>query len=482
MMSSKLKADRAIYARRDEEARLSNLNNAIRENANMRRTAEWEQKTDNLVKNRIVVDRIAQKKEDKLKKLEERRKKLAAKLQYEEAVYQKELQDNLETPEQVREQMAKKLFEYKKQAMEEKKQIIEQAKERQVRANTDDMRKADSVFMAQQYALDREEQLRDKKRKRDQEILEEMLFAKLWEIDMKKKIERENKEKQEKDARIKETMDIISWQNKTSSELTQAEKEKQDYEKQVLNEIWKVEDEKEKEIERQKLLLNKERNLELIRHNQMEKNLRDIEEQKEKERDKLLLQMALDREKALQDLELQEKDERRQEAKELQEYYKRQSDDQQKEEAMIEFLTRIEEEKQRKIQEDKWRKEDEARIQLLREVYESRAQNIENKKMFRRADSDMVVRDKDELDKALEQQNRDYETKVLSQQMSRKKHQGDVLKQVGEKERGKRKDYQETMYEQRAMKLAELNYLKKIDTENVKNQEMLSTLKSQRPF
>ena len=124
MMSSKLKADRAIYARRDEEARLSNLNNAIRENANMRRTAEWEQKTDNLVKNRIVVDRIAQKKEDKLKKLEERRKKLAAKLQYEEAVYQKELQDNLETPEQVREQMAKKLFEYKKQAMEEKKQII----------------------------------------------------------------------------------------------------------------------------------------------------------------------------------------------------------------------------------------------------------------------------------------------------------------------------------------------------------------------
>lgn len=67
MMSSKLKADRAIYARREEEARLSTLNNAIRENANMRRTAEWEQKTDNMVKTRMVVDRIAQKKEDKLK-------------------------------------------------------------------------------------------------------------------------------------------------------------------------------------------------------------------------------------------------------------------------------------------------------------------------------------------------------------------------------------------------------------------------------
>ena len=85
--------------------------------------------------------------------------------------------------------------------------------------------------------------------------------------------------------------------------------------------------------------------------------------------------MALDREKALQDLELQEKEEICQEAKELQEYYKRQSDDQSKE-VIIKFLARIEEEKQRKIQEDKWRKEDEARVQLLREVYESRAQNI----------------------------------------------------------------------------------------------------------
>jgi hypothetical protein len=150
MQSSKLKADRAIYARREEEARLSNLNNAIRENANMRRTAEWEQKTDNLVKNRIVVDRIAQKKEEKEKKLEERRKRLAAKLQYEEQIYQQELQDNLETPELVREQMAKKLFEYKKQRQEERKQVVEQAKEKQTRANTDDLRKADSVFMTQQ--------------------------------------------------------------------------------------------------------------------------------------------------------------------------------------------------------------------------------------------------------------------------------------------------------------------------------------------
>lgn len=299
---------------------------------------------------------------------------------------------------------------------------------------------------------------------------------------MKKKIEREKREKAEKEQRVSETMNIINWQNKTKSEQDQIEKFKEEEERHMLNELWKVEADKEKEMERQRLLLNKERNLELIRHNQMEKELRDIEEQKERERDKFLLNKALSREKALENLELQEKEERRQEAKELQEHYKQQSDDQQREEAMIEYLTQLEEEKQRKIQEDKWRKEDEARIQLLREVYESRAQNIENKKMFKNEDINNVVREKDELDRALAEQNRVHEEKMLAQKMNKNKHQVDVLKQVGEKERGRRREYQDTMFEQRAMKLSELDYTRKIADENMRNTQELQKLRSQRPY
>lgn len=46
----------------------------------------------------------------------------------------------------------------------------------------------------------------------------------------------------------------------------------------------------------------------------------------------------------------------------------------------------------------------------------------------------------------------------------------------------KKKEYQETMYEQRAMKLAELEYKRKIDSEKAKNEEILKTYKMQRPF
>ena len=85
LASNKLRADRAIYARREEEARLADLNNTIRGDANLRRAAEWEHKTDNLVKNRLVRNRIDQKKHEKEQDLEMRRQRLAEKLRAEEA-------------------------------------------------------------------------------------------------------------------------------------------------------------------------------------------------------------------------------------------------------------------------------------------------------------------------------------------------------------------------------------------------------------
>ena len=102
--------------------------------------------------------------------------------------------------------------------------------------------------------------------------------------------------------------------------------------------------------------------------------------------------------------------------------------------------------------------------------------------MFRKEDLNNVVRDKDELDRALEQQNLDHERKEIEKRMNKSKHQGDVLKQVNEKDRGRRKGYQETMFEQRAMKLAEIDYKKKIQTEEERNKQLLDQLRAQRPY
>lgn len=53
----------------------------------------------------------------------------------------------------------------------------------------------------------------------------------------------------------------------------------------MLKEQWAKEIESDKEAERQKFILNRERNLELINHNAAERELRGIQLEVEKNRD-----------------------------------------------------------------------------------------------------------------------------------------------------------------------------------------------------
>lgn len=63
------------------------------------------------------------------------------------------------------------------------------------------------------------------------------------------------------------------------------------------------------------------------------------------------------------------------------------------------------------MREDKWRKEDQARVNLLRNVYDSRAQNIELKKKLKDEGNWLVSNDKQVIDAEIERQNREYEEK-----------------------------------------------------------------------
>ena len=68
-------------------------------------------------------------------------------------------------------------------------------------------------------------------------------------------------------------------------------------------------------------MLNRERNLELIQHNAMEKQLREQAEQADRQRDKVLLNQALSREQAVEQYEADERMQRRREIQELQTHY-----------------------------------------------------------------------------------------------------------------------------------------------------------------
>jgi hypothetical protein len=59
-------------------------------------------------------------------------------------------------------------------------------------------------------------------------------------------------------------MNILTWQNDQKMSAAEIEKEKRMKEQTMLQEQWAKESEQDKEAERQKFILNRERNMELI--------------------------------------------------------------------------------------------------------------------------------------------------------------------------------------------------------------------------
>jgi hypothetical protein len=86
--------------------------------------------------------------------------------------------------------------------------------------------------------------------------------------------------------------------------------------------------------------------------------LREEQLRVEKERDKEMLGKAINKEQEIERIEREEYLRRRQEVVDLQQFYLQKAEDKKAEEQLIEYLTWLESEKQWKLKEDKWRKED----------------------------------------------------------------------------------------------------------------------------
>ena len=77
--------------------------------------------------------------------------------------------------------------------------------------------------------------------------------------------------------------------------------------------------------------------------------------------------------------------------------------------------------------------------------------------------------ERQQMETAIAQQNAEYEARAAKEAMARKTHQLDILKQMNEKDRVQRQYLQEKMYEERAARLAELEYQRKIAADKAQN-------------
>ena len=444
----------------------------------MAHKAMWEAKTEKLIEKNIVKNRMADMQRRTASNLEQRKARLAALLEAEDRIYEQEFNDNMETPEQVREKMFQRLTDLKGKREAERQAEVKRRQDMQFKMANDSLRNEDQKFYNYGTAIEREKQLIDKRRKIEQKMIEEQVYAQLWALDAQKKQEREMAEAREKQDKIKDTMAVLDWQKNTRDLQRQQEAELIKKEQAMLRTQWAVEEEKEKADTQQRFLLNRERNLELISHNATEKELREQAQHQDRLRDKDLLNNALAREKAMEQLEADERLARRKEIQELQSHYNQMTSDKQAHERMIDGLVDEESNKIWEAREQQWRREDQAKINLLKNVYANREADVLLKQKLKQEGDWLKNYEKEQIDNDIDRQNRAFEQKAINDALSRKTHQTDILRQVGERDRTMRRDLQEKMFEERAAKLAEIEYTRRINDEKGTNNQMLDTWKN----
>ena len=70
-------------------------------------------------------------------------------------------------------------------------------------------------------------------------------------------------------------MSVLEWQKQTREISRKNDEDVLAAERNMLKRQWALDKEKEKKLEEERQILNRERNIELMKHNQQEKGLRE---------------------------------------------------------------------------------------------------------------------------------------------------------------------------------------------------------------
>jgi len=141
-------------------------------------------------------------------------------------------------------------MEYLKGKREDERQTeVNRRMDQRFKSTTDELRKEDQVFYTHGTAIEREKQLIDKRRKLEAQMDEEMVYAKLWELDAQKKADREIQEAAAKKSLVSDTMAVRDWQRDTREIQRQKETELTHKERGMLATQWTDETAQQKNME-----------------------------------------------------------------------------------------------------------------------------------------------------------------------------------------------------------------------------------------
>jgi hypothetical protein len=393
-----------------------------------------------------------------------------------------EIINGQETSMDVKRRMEKELMELRRQRLSEKDNDIQKLNQRRFFESADELRKNDSQAFAVECYLEQENQMLDKMKRREKEKQEEMFYVKLNELDNMKKIENEKKDDEKHKNTLQNIYDYQQWQRDQKNKELQHNNEISELEKARLKEQWRRDKEAEEQNEKNRRAMNAQVYKDIEEFNRKEEEERKKKLEFEKMKDKELVDSIVAKEKALDLIDKQEKEKKIKEFAENKKYLEYVMNQKKEAEAWMDKLAQDEADRHYKKEMDEWQKEEDKRIQLLKDVYKGREDALRYKKQQLENEKNLMKQEREELDQKINNYY-DYLEQVNKNEFEkRKNHQNQLRYQIQMKDQLRRREMQDVLYEERAAQLWEQDYQNKINEQRALHLQRLKEIRERNAY
>ena len=406
-----------------------------------------------------------------------KRKKLSNLLNSEELQYRNEIINNQETSDDVKRRMERELMELRKERLSQENNDIQKLNEKRFYDSADELRKNDSQAFAFECYLEQENQMLEKMKRREKEKQEEMFYVKLNEFDTKKKIENEKKDEIKQKNKLKNIYDYQQWQRDQKNQEMQHNYEINQLENERLKEQWRRDKESDERNERNRKEMNIQVYKDIEYFNKREEEDRKKKLDIEKMKDKQLIDSIVAKEQALDLIDKQEKERKIKEFYENKKYLEYVINQKKEAELWMDKIAQEEADKEYKKEMEEWKKQEDKRIQLLKDVYKGREDALKYKKQQIENEKNIIKQERQDLDQKVNEYYNYLEQIKKTEAEKRKNHQNQLRYQMQEKDRLRKREMQDKLYEERAAQLWEQDYQNKIDEQRALHLKRLQAIK-----
>ena len=197
----------------------------------------------------------------------------------------------------------------------------------------------------------------------------------------------------------------------------------------------------------------------------------------EKMKDKELIDSIVAKEKALDLIDKQEKERKVKEFYENKKYLEYVINQKKEAELWMDKIAQEEADKDYKKQMEDWKKQEDKRIQLLKDVYKGREDAIKYKKQQLENEKNIIKQERKDLDQKVNDYYNYLEEIKKNEAEKRKNHQQQLRYQIQEKERLRKREMQDILYEERAAQLWEQDYQNKINEQRALHLKRLQAIR-----